>query len=331
MDQFRVDWMNSHNNRKTKSSGTPWRRGRKALVAVVVGLILWFIGDLGYATYVHQKVQKWEQQVQRDSKGIQAGFPTYCVGDKQSETACLLVHGINDSPRVFRKLAPVLADQGIYCLCIRLPGFGESLDQYGAHDRDDWIQAVSRELRRLKKQHRKVILIGHSLGGAICLASAIENRLACDGLVLVAPAIEVSNSRSPVIPVRTWHRILSRSLMFTDTLYSPFGIDVLDPNEKENPERIPFTPLAVVDQTFCLIRENRNAAHSLVIPTQVFLAEHDRVVDNDAAERFYEQIPVSGKELVWLNHSAHAIPLDYDWKKFAQITLGFIARSRQNQ
>ena len=310
-------------NEGDKKSKRRFRWLRRSIFAILALIVIWIATDFGYSTIVNRNIQRWEGSVERNDEGVLKGCEAFSVGEESADTAILLVHGINDSPHVYRKVAPYLAQKGFYCRCMRVKGFGESITNYQQADISDWLKSVDAEVKTLRKSHKKVILLGHSLGGAISIRYVSTHKDKVEALVLAAPAVDVSSQRSPILPVQYWHSLLGMTLLFTDVTQSPFGIDVLDPNEKESPQRTPFTPIKVIDQTFQLVELNRNADEHIKMPVMLCLASKDKVIDNDAAKRFFEKIPSKVKSLKTLDNSAHALLFDYQWQKFSDHVVEF--------
>lgn len=250
----------------------------------------------------------------------------YSLGN--GEVAILLIHGINDTPFTYRKLAPRLAEQ--YTIrAMRMPGFGEPLDVCTRKSSEDWISAVKEEALELRKSHEQVFVVAHSLGGAVTIQTILregdsQNKL-FDGVVLLAPAIEVSDRRSPLLPTRTWHRI-SSGLLFTRMTYNPFGNDCQDPQEKESPNRVPFTPRAMIDETFKLIDANRGRGSEIKLPTLVILSSKDQVNDAQASVDWLATVSSEEKSVYWNNRSGHALQYDLGWQDVAKEIIIFVER-----
>src|SRR5712664_2459250 len=90
----------------------------------------------------------------------------------------LLVHGLNGNRGDMEEVASLLAAYGVVTSNILLPG-------HGTHVRDmlpigwpEWAASVKHELRLLKERCDQVFLIGHSLGGALCLHAAAHEEVA---------------------------------------------------------------------------------------------------------------------------------------------------------
>ncbi len=113
--------------------------------------------------------------------------------------AALLVHGFPGTPREMRPLAEALHASGWTCRGLLLPGFGPDLDSLPQRTADDWLSAILDALAALRREHAPLLLLGHSMGAALCLAAAARSQP--DGLVLLAPFWKVPGPLWPLIPV----------------------------------------------------------------------------------------------------------------------------------
>ena len=285
----------------------------KIALLVLLGLsALWVLGDWIYSCVVAHRIMNWEASVERDDEGVEEGCREYTIGS--DETAVLLIHGINDSPACYRRMAPVLAEEGFTCRVMRLPGFAEPIERYAQATKEQWLAAVKGEVQSLRQDHGRVTIVAHSLGGAVTIAYLLEEPVAVDAVVLLAPAIKVSDRRSPLLSTRAWHEIGRRLLWFTTITSSPFPNDCRDASEREYPGRSVFVPTAVADQTFELLDNNHGRAAEFRTPLIMVLAKDDQVVDWEAAEQFYREASSEDKAIRFMEKSGHVIPLDYGWE-----------------
>jgi carboxylesterase len=115
-----------------------------------------------------------------------------------SDGAALLVHGFPGTPAEMRPLGTVLKDAGWTVHGLMLPGLGAdigSLDQCTARD---WSDAVKQAVQLLKPRHSPILLVGYSMGAALALNAALEQRPS--GLVLLAPFLSFGEGW----PSRLW-------------------------------------------------------------------------------------------------------------------------------
>lgn len=293
---------------------------RILLIAAIAFVPLHLLIDGLYAAYVARSASAWESTLVRDAAGVIEGCDTFDVppsGDVDTDTAVLLVHGLGASPRHYEFIAKDLAERGYHCRAVRLPGFAEPVAKYCESTSKAWLEKVQGELASLRKEHSRVGVVGHSLGGAVTIGALLDDLKAADFAVLLTPAVEVSDARSPVLSARTWHEISEHSLMFVRVLSSPYPLNCRDPERADHPGRTPFTPKCVVDQLFKLMDSNRGRAKEITVPTTVVVAIDDPIVDTPAAEQFYEELGSTEKDLVRLDNSGHEVTLDWQWKEVA--------------
>ena len=287
---------------------------------IIVMLVV--LGDLGYSIYVRQAIKKWEQTVERDQDGVALGHREYSTGN--GKAAVLFVHGINDSPMGWKKMAPLFADAGFHCRVMRLPGFAESVYSYRDNaDLNLWLTKIEEEVDILKESYDKVFIVAHSLGGALTINYLFDNQSNIERVALIAPAVKVSSARSPIGTADFWFNLSHYILHFTTITKSPFDIDVKDPNEIEFPYRSPFTPRKAIAETYRVIRMNHGRASELEVPVITCVTPNDIVVDTDAALAYSEQFSSQIRQKVVCERSGHKIPVDYDHKVLSDQIITF--------
>ncbi|MBN1923079.1 MAG: alpha/beta fold hydrolase [Anaerolineae bacterium] len=101
------------------------------------------------------------------------------------EPAVVLVHGFPGSPAELRPLGEVFRAAGWTAHGLLLPGFGPDLATLFDRRYDEWVTAACEAVETLRRDHAPVILLGHSMGGAVALCAAA--KVSPDGLILLAP------------------------------------------------------------------------------------------------------------------------------------------------
>ena len=105
---------------------------------------------------------------------------------------CVLLHGFGDSSRVWDAFAQTLARTRTV-LAIDLKGHGDSSwDPDGDYRLESYVSDLFEVLERVAD--RRLALVGHSLGGMLCMSLAADPRLDVAGLLLV----DASTSHAPV-------------------------------------------------------------------------------------------------------------------------------------
>lgn len=102
--------------------------------------------------------------------------------DEGKGTAVILLHGFLENSSMWQALLPELSKKN-RVICIDLLGHGKSDSLSYIHTMEDMADAVHHILHELKL--RKVVLVGHSMGGYVALAFAELFPEMMKGLVLV--------------------------------------------------------------------------------------------------------------------------------------------------
>jgi carboxylesterase len=85
-----------------------------------------------------------------------------------------------------------------------------------------------------------------------------------------------------------------------------------------------FVPRVVYRELMRLVRRNRDQAGAFRVPLFMALGEHDEVVDNRVAERFYKACAAGTKRLRHMAHAAHVLPMDSGWQSLTEDVVKFI-------
>lgn len=102
-------------------------------------------------------------------------------------TVCLLIHGFAGSPVEMEPLAQALEAEGVEVVRLTLPGHAENLDAFSRTFFPDWVAAAERACQKEIARGRRVVVIGHSMGGSLALHLAEHFDLA--GVVTLAAPV----------------------------------------------------------------------------------------------------------------------------------------------
>jgi carboxylesterase len=284
--------------------------------------VLWVGGDLVYALLMKRRYARWEAGIERDPDGVRRGCREYYVG--QGDTAVLLIHGFADAPTLYQRMAPALAEEGFTCRVMRLPHFATPMDDYRWTNAAQWREAVRSELRELRQRQARVVVVAHSLGAAVAVDYLADNPAAADAVVLLAPLLAVCERRSPLLSPRAWQWIFDHTLAFTDRVGMFFSPNLRDQEALPLMKTDQFVPRVVYRELMHLIERNRDRAGTFRVPLFLALGEHDEVVDNRVAERFYQACAAGTKRLRPVAGAAHVLPMDFGWQSLTVDVVKFI-------
>ena len=228
----------------------------------------------------------------------------------------LLVHGLNGSKRDMAEIEEMLSVHGMVVENILLPGHGSHVRDMLSLGWSEWSAAVRSELYALKQRCNYVFLIGHSLGGALCLHIAAHEEVAgvvsmCAPLYMrpwLRPMVHIAKHITPLVPTLRediWNPVARRT--YTRDVYR-------------------WTPMAPVASMLKYLPQLQQEVPQVMVPVLVIAAVHDHVVPVRDGYEIYRLLGSQEKQLVTLQHSYHVVMKDHDQEEVFASTLAFVKR-----
>lgn len=216
------------------------------------------------------------------------------------DVAVLLCHGFTGCPQSLRPWAEHLAAEGFTVRVPRLPGHGTTWQQLNVTRWPDWYGAVERELLTLAASHQAVVVGGLSMGGALALRLAQQHPGAVAGLVLVNPAVRLTDRRLVALP------LLRRLIPSIPGV----GSDICTPGVTEL--AYDRTPLHALASTLQLYADVERDLPQVTQPMVVFRSAVDHVVPTSSPELVLARVSSCDLTDVPLLSSFHVATLDED-------------------
>jgi carboxylesterase len=232
----------------------------------------------------------------------------------------LLVHGLNGSQRDMTEVQDILLEHGILAETMLLPGHGSVVWDMIPLGWPEWTEAVHQKLVALKQRCDQVFLIGHSLGGALCLHIAAHETV--EGVVSMCAPLHMYPWMLPVV----------RMTKFFTPVLPTIREDVRDAQARRSYTRDVYrwTPMAPVLSMLHSLPMLRKELPSISVPVLIFVATHDHVVPARDGREIYNLLGSAEKHLVILHRSYHVIMKDHDRDEVMQKTLAFVARKKMS-
>ncbi len=135
---------------------------------------------------------------------VNALVPTPPGIETRSEGASasiLLIHGFASRPTELRTLIDFLHDHKFSTFAVQLAGHGTTPEELAETSCEDMYQSVINGIQYIQSWDTPFhFVIGHSLGGAFAIRLAAEYP-AFDGLVLIAPLIQITSGLIRLLPL----------------------------------------------------------------------------------------------------------------------------------
>lgn len=225
-------------------------------------------------------------------------------GDRAA-TAVVLVHGYTGNPKATRPLGEVLHRAGFSVDVLRLPGHGTTSKDLGSTNYADWRTTVTAAVDQALRAHDRVVLVGHSMGGALSLDLA-GHRDDIAGVVAINAIVETPpNPLARAAPVL---KFLVRSLP-REAAGLPDN-DIAMPGVDEDAyESVPFR--TTLSLTEALPRVRAGLA-TLTAPLLVVSSRVDHTVDPHNSDIIMAEVASSDRRRLWAERSWHLPQLDWE-------------------
>lgn len=287
-------------------------------VALVVALIF-------YSFWADRRVTAFDEATPRDPEtGIVRGAEPRWLGPEDSPRAALLVHGFIGTPQNYNTLPDAIAARGWRVHAMLLPGHGTTPRDFERTSADDLIDAVRDAVRDLRARHETVVLVGHSMGGAIATLVAAEK--AVDGLVLCSPYFRITREPPFGPTLGFWARLFAPAVRWV-----PGNTGNAPVNQPENKDKVLSYGWVPVRGALAALeigaRVNApDVAPRVTAPTLLVHSLADTVTHARSAERALGRFSSTAKYAMLLERSDHVIFWDYEARDAEVAILDFLKR-----
>ncbi|WP_228160724.1 alpha/beta hydrolase [Marinobacter bohaiensis] len=197
---------------------------------------------------------------------FEASPAAHCSGERQ-RIGLLLVHGLSDSPYVFRDLGQALAERCVQVRTLLLQGHGTRPGDMVEADAEVWRAQVNTHFAALADEVDHAFIGGFSLGGALATERALDaNQPAPAGLLALAPAWELNGLRN---------------YLWLAPIASVFK-DFVEEEPELNPvkyESMAINAAAQVADVRARVQEELDARERIDLPLMLVATEADSVIN----------------------------------------------------
>jgi carboxylesterase len=231
--------------------------------------------------------------------------------------AVLLLHGLTGSTFEMTHVARRLSAAGMRCLAPVMAGHGGAPEGLVGVGWREWVAKAHGDLMRLSGA-RRTFVVGCSMGALVACALAHDSPERVDGLVLLAPALQlqlygklggllgrVPALREAVLPKRA-------------------GSDVADPEMRIRNRCMDGVPLAAVAELELLSAEVDRQLPGIAAPALVIAGAHDHTVTMSGVRRVARRIGSRPARLVVLPESWHLVGIDLERDRCAEEVAEFL-------
>ncbi len=231
--------------------------------------------------------------------------------------AVLLLHGLTGSTFEMSHVARRLHRAGMRCLAPVMAGHGGTAEALVGVPWAEWVGKARRDLARLEGA-RRTFIVGCSMGALVACALAHDQPARVDGLVLLAPALELTLSGK-------LGALVGRTPFLRRTIVAKrAGSDVADLEMRKKNPCMEAVPLAAVAELSALEAHVDRQLPGVAAPALVIMGAHDHTVTVAGGRRLARRIGSGPAELVLLRRSWHLVGVDVERDRCAEETVRFL-------
>jgi len=263
------------------------------------------------------KQRTWQRKENMDVYQTIQGHPVFCEvrHADANATPAVFVHGAGGSHQIWRQQFDLLKERPAYF--VDLPGHGQSGGEAltSVKEMAEWLS----EWLKQAVGEKPVILVGHSMGGAITQWMALHHPQQIKAIILVT-----TGARLKVNP--QFLNDLEQGIYDPSSMrrsFSPHTDERIIEAEIERRKGNVSVEVLRNDYLACNAFDLRNDIHRISCPTLIIAGEDDQSTPPFYSTYMAEQIP--GAKLVILPKSGHYVMLEQT-ERFNQELLSFINR-----
>jgi carboxylesterase len=231
--------------------------------------------------------------------------------------AVLLLHGLTGSTFELVPVARRLHRAGLRCLAPVMAGHGGSARDLAGVPWVEWVGKARRDLARLEGARRTVV-VGCSMGALVACALAHDLPARVDGLVLLAPALQLQPQGR--LGALLGCAPLLRGLVFPKRA----GSDVSDPEMRAKNPCLDAVPVSAVRELARLQAHVDRQLPGIAAPALVVQGKRDHTVTVAGARRLARRIGSGPAPLVLLERSWHLVGIDVERERCAEAAAEFV-------
>ena len=265
-----------------------------------------------------ERVYEDRVQKRRNAQGVIVGAEGFTM-QGSDDRAIVLLHGYNDSPQAMKSPAEALHAAGWTVYAPLLPGHGRSLRAFAASSADDWIAAGRSAVREAMGRHRRVVVGGLSMGGAIATIVAAEQP-DVRAAMLFAPFFVHSRRLGAYAAIWPLMSLWTKYLTGGDSLRS-----IRDPGARATIIAYGCSTPRLMHEVQVVVRAARAALPAVRQPVWIAQSSDDYRIPASEAQAAFDLLGSTDKHLHWTTGNGHVITVDYGHEELSAEAARWIA------
>jgi carboxylesterase len=234
-----------------------------------------------------------------------------------NQTGILLIHGGGGGTASdMREIANYLHEKTNWSIFVPLlPGYGTKKEDLAKTKPEDWVNSLKQWLEEFKEEMKNVFVVGHSIGGVLCLILAEELSEKISGVVSISTPIKLKGFLMKLVP---FFKLFIKYWKVND----PEEFARISDGLWRGYEKI---PLNVVSKFNKIMKQNRNNLDKIKVPVLIIQGKQDQYISENSANIIYDGINFKNKSIEWFNTN-HEILFSDEKIKLYETIINFIEK-----
>jgi carboxylesterase len=251
-----------------------------------------------------------DQRGQLLKEALPQFFAAQGEGTAQSVVVCL--HGFTGMTYEADPVAEACNQVGLDAVTVLLPGHGyaaksEQVRQFSRITGEGLLEAARSVIAEARQRYGQVAIFGQSMGGAIALKMAAEQRV--DACAVVAPALRLATNAEILIPLLSW-----ASFTLTSNLQQDFYLPCYD-----------FYHSKALRALWQVSQRARNSLTDITCPVYAAHSHNDTTIPPVVME--WLQRDISNLTYQWFDNSNHVLTRDVDGDEVCRQVAEFLGKT----
>jgi len=248
-----------------------------------------------------------DQQARLMKDALPRFFPAQGTDTADAVVVCL--HGFTGMTYETNPVAAACAQAGMDAVTVLLPGHGyadrpDQVRQFSRITGENLLAAARLVLAEARQRYGRVGIFGQSMGGAIALQMAAEQRV--DACAVAAPALQLPTNAEILIPLLSW-----ADFTLPSDLDQDFYLPCYD-----------FYHSKSLRALWQVSRIARRSLGQISCPVYAAHSHHDTTIPPRVIAWLQRHVPQL--QQVWLDDSNHCLTLDRDGALLCQQVATFM-------
>jgi esterase/lipase len=200
----------------------------------------------------------------------------------------LLLHGLYDCPFLMKDIGVHLQAQGYAVRSVLFPGHGTVPGALLKVKYHEWLQSAAYGIKSFANEVDNLWIAGFSTGGAVALWHVLEKQFKISGMILLAPAIQIS----ALSPLTKYLPTLGKIWEKLNWLHQGEEVDYT------KYESYTFNSVYQIYSLTKVVERLSKKVNKIDCPMLMILSQDDKTISSAAAIKYFKRLATADSKMI---------------------------------